>query len=91
MTVWNYRSGARSGHRYPANGGASLTRDGKTALFSVPTDGATVGNPCAILGKHITEALDPTRAPSRARTLADMSKEEREEMARLYTKKRGPP
>lgn len=37
-----------------------------------------------VLDRRIAEALDPTRAPSKVRTLADMSPEERASMAALY-------
>lgn len=40
--------------------------------------------PARALGGSIADALDPVKAPSKVRTLADMSPEERAEMARLY-------
>ena len=34
--------------------------------------------------KELADALDPSKAPSRVRTLAEMTPEERAEMQRLY-------
>lgn len=43
-------------------------------------------DPRYAIATSITEALDPGRAPGKVRTLADMTPEEREEMAKLYGK-----
>ena len=47
----------------------------------------TVGSfysPTGRIGMAIAAALDPTRAPSKVKTFADMTDEEKEEMRRLY-------
>ena len=43
-------------------------------------------DPARAIGKAINDALDPVKAPSKVRTLADMTLEERAEMERLYSK-----
>lgn len=44
-------------------------------------------DPHYVLAEKLTEALDPVRAPGEVKTLADMTQEERAEMARLYARK----
>jgi len=41
-------------------------------------------NPMRLIGKNIEEALDPARAPSKPRTLKDMSPEERKRLEEKY-------
>lgn len=41
-------------------------------------------DPARKIARAITEALDPTRAPSKVRTLADMDTEERAKLEREY-------
>ena len=43
-------------------------------------------NPAIAIGKAISDALDPIKAPSKVRCLADMTPEERDEMIRRYSK-----
>lgn len=61
-------------------------RSGSHILLSV--SGVDAGiiprDPSRFIGKQIRDALDPTKAPSKPKTFAEMSDAEREEMCRLY-------
>lgn len=48
---------------------------------------STLLSPAAGIARDISEALDPTRAPSKVRAFKDMSPEEQEQMRLLYEKK----
>lgn len=59
-------------------------KGGSLLLKSAP---GSLKHPGERLGEAITNALDPTRAPGKVKTFAEMTPEEREEMRRLYEKK----
>lgn len=69
-----------------AGTGASLHVDGRTALLStVGQDAGYSGDdPTTVLRKQIRDALDPSKAPSKPKTFAQMSEAEREEMRMFY-------
>lgn len=62
----------------------SSYRGGDSAGSSLAVDPASFAR---FLGKQITDALDPTQAPSKVRSFKDMTPEERETMRRLYERK----
>lgn len=69
--------------------GAVLVHDPQgQARFGVGFSSGMIEDPARIIGKAITEALDPARAPSKAQRLSEMSCEKRAEMERLYGRRR---
>jgi hypothetical protein len=71
-------------------GGATgyRARNGDLVLSSFGPDvGKVPINPTLIVRNAINDALDPTKAPSKPKTFAQMTDEEKAEMRRLYEKK----
>lgn len=56
----------------------------RTRMASVSTGKSQFYNASHSIGNAITNALDPTRANGKVRTLADMTPEERAELERQY-------
>lgn len=83
-----YRAGGRGQY---APGGAFVQRVvGGDVLVSSPNlDVGLNSDPHRFIRARINEALDPTKAPSKPKTFAEMTDEEKAEMRRLYERKRG--
>ena len=62
-------------------------REGKTVRFGL-TGTTDLLDPARVLAFGIRDALDPSKAPSKLKTFADMTESERAEMRRLYEGKR---
>lgn len=71
----------RIGRKANGNGGlvASTPRGGwrgKTRDVMLRNPGRTTATPAYAIGQMISDALDPTQAPGKVRTMADMTPEE---------------
>lgn len=75
-----YNSGARTLRHQTT---ATMVRDSDSIRLAVHGTQA-IGNPADAVSKAISDALDPTKAPSKPKTFSQMSEAEREEMRRLY-------
>lgn len=59
-------------------------RKRRLATVHVSGRGSNFSNPLHGIAKAISDALDPTRAPSKGRSFKDMTDEERAAMKKLY-------
>lgn len=79
--------GKRSPRRIGRNGTVVTSHGDGSASVGLSQNGRFSRSPSLAIAKAIRDALNPTKQPSRVRTLADMTPEEREEMRRLYAPK----
>jgi hypothetical protein len=81
-----YRATGRGQH--VSSGMTSFRRGGEVSLSITGFDAGTIPrDPSRVIGKQIRDALDPTKAPSKPKTFAEMTEAERQEMRKLYEKK----
>lgn len=73
------KRGKTSGYRH---------RNGDLSLSAISDDAGYINDPTRIIRNQINDALDPTKAPSKPKTWAQMTESERAEMRRLYEGKR---
>jgi hypothetical protein len=66
---------------------AGATRTTHKRMATISSNSGVFYNPVVRIGQAISDALDPVKAPSRGRSFADMTPEEREEMRKRYEKK----
>jgi hypothetical protein len=80
-----YRPGSRG---QQVKSGVLVARVGRDIVLAAtgPDAGRGASDPTNILRRSIQEALDPTKAPSKPKTFAEMTESERAEMRRLYAK-----
>lgn len=69
------KHGGRFHQRMVTLGSLSITRG---------SSGTVTNDPSYAVASRISEALDPSKAPGKVRTLADMSEEEKEALAKEY-------
>lgn len=89
------RKYAKRAGRYGGNAGpvrrhqahSTMVNDGSAVRLALHGT-QSIGDPARLISRSIRDALDPTKAPSKPKTFAQMSEAEKAEMRRLYEGKK---